>query len=217
MKRNQLLDLLKKHNACPEATEWVRASDKQTAREIWESCERGDWMLWIAARLEIDRKLIVTAACLCARQSLVHVRPGEERPRIAIETAERWTHGEATINEVQIARNAAADDAAAACAAAYDADADAAAYAAAYAAYAAAYAADAAAYAAAYAADAAAYAYAADADADAAAYAADAAAYAAYAAAAAYAARRKSLAESARLVRTVITWDAIEAKIGGAR
>ena len=163
MSLDQLLDLLKKHNACPDATEWVRASDKTTAREIWESCERGDWLLWIAARIKIDRKLIVTAACLCARQSLVHVRPGEERPRIAIETAERWTHGEATINEVQIARNAAADDAAA-----YDADADAAAYAAAYAA-----------------------------DAD--------------------AARRKSLAESARLVRTVITWDAIEAKIGGAR
>ncbi|WP_340641165.1 putative immunity protein, partial [Staphylococcus pseudintermedius] len=107
MKRDQLLNLLSKHNDCPEATEWVRASDKQTAREIWESCERGDWMLWIAARLEIDRKLIVTAACLCARQSLVHVRPGEERPRIAIETAERWVRGEATIEEVREARSAA--------------------------------------------------------------------------------------------------------------
>ena len=191
MNREQLLvlDLLKKHNACPEATEWVRASDKPTAREIWESCERGDWALWIAARLEIDRKLIVTAACLCARQSLVHVRPGEDRPRIAIETAERWARGEATIEEVREARRAAAGAAAAAYAA--------------YAAYAAAYAAAAA--------DAADAAYATDA-----AYAA-AAADAAAAAAAAAAARRKSLAESARLVRSVITWDALEAKIGGAQ
>jgi hypothetical protein len=135
-------------------------------------------MLWIAARLEIDRKLIVSAACLCARQSLVHVRPGEDRPRIAIETAERWVRGEATIKEVRAARRAAA----------YAAAADAAA---------------------ADAADDAAYAY------------ADAAYAAAYAADAAYAdaayARKKSLTESARLVRTIIAWDTLKAKIGGVK
>jgi len=85
MSRDEFLALLTKRHACNDAMTWVRSSDKTTAREIWDSCERGDWMLWLAANIEIDRKQIVSAACLCARQALVHVRPGEDRPRIAIE------------------------------------------------------------------------------------------------------------------------------------
>jgi hypothetical protein len=112
-------------------------------------------------------------ACDCAEHVLPifeERRPGDGRPRRAVEVARRYADGEATIQELREAR----------------ADADAAAYAAA--AYAAA------AYAAAHAADAAAYAAdAAEAAADAAAYTADAAAHAAAeaAAAAADAAARK--------------------------
>ncbi len=77
------------------------------------------------------------AACACARLSLVHVPSGEERPRIAIETAESWCRGEANIEQVREARrNAAAYAAAAYAAYAYDAAAYDAAAAAAYAAYA---------------------------------------------------------------------------------
>jgi hypothetical protein len=108
-------------------------------------------MLWFAAK-NADRKIVILAACACARTALKYVPEGEARPRIAIETAEAWARGEATLGQVSAAAHAAH-----AAYAAYAADA--AAYAAAYAAYAA----DAAAYAA-YAADAAAYAaYAADA------------------------------------------------------
>jgi hypothetical protein len=46
--------------------------------------------------------------------ALVHVPPGEERPRVAIETAEAWCRGEATIEEVRKASRNAADAAAAA-------------------------------------------------------------------------------------------------------
>jgi hypothetical protein len=100
-----------------------------------------------------DRKEGVRAACLCAREALRYVPAGELRPLRAIETAEAWTRGEATIAQVRAARDEAwAADAAYA---AYAADAADAAYAAdaadaaAYAAYATAYAAYAAAYAAA--------------------------------------------------------------------
>ena len=121
----------------------------------------------------MNRKLIVLAACECARLTLPYVRSDELRPLHAIELAEKWAHGDALISIADL--HAAAHAAYAAYAAADAADA------AAYAAYAAAHAA--------YAAYAAADAYAAYADADA--YdAADAAAYAAYDAAydAAYAA-----------------------------
>ena len=130
-------DAIAKHGPCNEAVAWI---GKRTPKQAWEQCPRGDWLLWIAARVGVDRKLIVRAACDCARTALKYVPRGEDRPRIAIETAERWCDGTATIGEVR----AAADAAYAAHAAHPDA-----AYAAAYATYAA-YVADAA-YAAAYA------------------------------------------------------------------
>jgi hypothetical protein len=92
-------------------------------------------LLWIAVRLGTDRRAIVAAACECARLALRFVPDGELRPAVAIETAERWTRGEATLAEVRHAADAAYDAAAATYAAAANA-----AYAAADAAYAAAHA-----------------------------------------------------------------------------
>ncbi len=117
--------LLRRLNACEDARRWAAGKGLATA---WTECQRGDWLLWLAARVEIDRRLLVLAACDCARTALPLVAEGEDRPRIAIETAEAWARGEATTEEVQTAaRAAAAADAA-------DAAADAAAAAVAYAA-----------------------------------------------------------------------------------
>ena len=196
---------LSRLNACAEATAWV---GKRTPAKAWAECKRGDWMLWIAARLGVDRKLLVLGACDCARLSLKYVPKGEKRPLVAIETAEKWCQGKATIESVK-----AADAAALAAAAAAYAAAAYAAYAAAYAAaaatppppptpptppHAAAYAAYAAAHAAAYAAYAA--------------YA-DAAAYAAYAAAA----RVEMRIACAKAVRKRIPYSVIAAALKAAQ
>ncbi len=132
-------DKLRDMNACPEAVEWVVRRGIKTA---WRDCERGDWMLWLAGRLDIDRKLLVLAACDCAETALQYVPEGEDRPAKAIQTARNWCNGTASLQEVQVAAYAAyaadAADAAAYAAnasyAAYAADAADAAYAAAYAA-----------------------------------------------------------------------------------
>ena len=167
--------------ACDAATHW--AESQPSAETAWRQCPRGDWLLWIAARIGIDRKLLARAACACARTALPHVAAGEERPRIAIEMAEAWARGEATLEDVhRRARGALA--------AWQTADA-------AYAAAAAVFAADAA--------DAA--------DADAAVFAAYAAVFAAYAAADAAAARSASLARYADIVREIIPWEAMAAKL----
>jgi hypothetical protein len=114
----------------------------------------------------ISHKELVYAACQVVRAVLHLIPEGENMPRIAIETTERWYRGEATSEEVRQAANAAANAAYAAYYAANAADAASyAANAATYAVYAAYYAANAA--------DAASYA------ANAATYAADAASYAA--------------------------------------
>ena len=104
MNNQSLVEFLKRNHACGESLEWL--GDRNLA-QTWAECERGDWLLWLAAKAGIDRKRLVMAACACARLALVHVRIGEERPRIAIETAEAWCRGEATIEQVREARKAA--------------------------------------------------------------------------------------------------------------
>ena len=98
----QLCDI----NACQEAIDWVGDRDAETA---WRECERGDWMLWLAGRVA-DRKRVVLAACECARLTLEYVPDGEVRPLKAIEAAEAWAKGDASVSigDVRAAARAAA-------------------------------------------------------------------------------------------------------------
>ena len=97
---------IKKLGACSEA---IKAAGKYTtSQKLWDDCGRGDWMLWLIARTQHDRKQLVMAACACARLSLKFVPKGEDRPRIAIETAEKWARDDgATLDDVRAAANAA--------------------------------------------------------------------------------------------------------------
>ena len=128
-------------NACPEAVDW--ASTQESPASAWRDCQRGDWMLWLVGRLSgkpggVKRRRLVLCACECARLALKYVKAGEDRPRLAIEAAEKWARHEGpTLDDVRAAAAyadaataayaAAAAAAYAAAAAAYAADADAAA------------------------------------------------------------------------------------------
>ena len=190
MKAKEFSELLISLRACEEARAWAKG---KTLAAVWKTCNRGDWMLWLCGKM-VDkpnwptRQEVVLAACACAKPALKYVKAGEDRPRIALETARKWARGEATIQKVR--------DAAAADAAAYSAYYSAAA---AYAAYYSAAAAAAAYYSAAAAAPAHAAAAAAYSAAAADAYAADAAAHDAYAAA-----KKKSQLESADICRKML-------------
>ena len=177
---------LKEMSACNEAIGWV---GDRTPEQAWNECERGDWMLWIAQKKDVDLRKLTLAKARCSKLA-IHLMK-DERSRKAVEVAERFGLGLATIEELDEARNAAADADA-------DADAYAAAGAAAYADYA-----DAAAYAAS-----AAAVYAA---AGAAAYAADAYAADAYAAdAGAAAARKNILKQCADICREILSDEIME-------
>ena len=218
-----MIATLKELDACPEAIKWAEAQPDQSLEALWDTCPRGDWLLWLAGHdPELPRALLVQAACGVARPVLAHLPLGEDRPRVAIETAEAWCRGEATLQEVARAATHAAYGAQAAnYAANYAAThaARAANYAATHAAQAANYAATHAAHAAraatcaAYVVDAAS-----DVASDAAYYAAHAAAYyaartASYAASAA--AHAESLLLSAHIVREIIPSTALS--LGGER
>jgi len=157
--------LLKEINACSDARKWAK---DMTIEEVLEKCHRGDWLLWLAHKVDIGLQPLTLAKGYCAATALHLMK--DERSKKAIEVAISFGLGNSTKEELAAAADAAyaaaytasyADAYAAAyAAAAYAADAYADAYAAAAYAYAAAYTASYAdAYAAAYAADAAADAY----------------------------------------------------------
>ena len=56
---NKLLAIAE--SACENAIAW--AGKYHSLQECWEKCERGDWLLWFADNIGIDRKILVLAAC----------------------------------------------------------------------------------------------------------------------------------------------------------
>lgn len=173
---------------CDEGEKYLRKY--KTLRGAWKHCKRGDWMLWLAERLNVNIRLLTLAKGYCAN-TVRHLMK-DERSIAAVDAAIAFGRGEITREELDKAAVAAALAAADAANAAYIAAADAAVYTA-DAAHAAADAAHAAA----------------DAHAD----AADAAADAADAAAAA---RKKNQKETADICRKYITDAVMEAALEAA-
>ena len=136
---------LEKTGACKEAIFYVRT--QKNYEEAWYNCSRGDWMLWIADKLQINKRLLTLAKGKCAA-TVLHLMQ-DKRSKDAIQAAINYGNGLISDEELKnavaaahAAYHAAAAHAAYAAYAAYAAAAYAAAAAAAYAAYAAAYAAD---------------------------------------------------------------------------
>ncbi|HUX56261.1 MAG TPA: hypothetical protein VMV77_04760 [Bacteroidales bacterium] len=127
---------LERLNACRDAVLWVKT--QTSIKEAWENCERGDWMLWLAKRLNIDDKKLTMAKAMCAKQ-VEHLMK-DKRSKDALPACFDYVNGKITRKQLTAyaafaAAAFAAVDAAFAAAAAADADADAdAAFAAAYAA-----------------------------------------------------------------------------------
>jgi len=123
-------------NACSKAREWCAG---KTLKQAWRTCERPEWLLWLAAHAVPRQVLCSVTADLVECVALPYA--ADPRPAGALRVLRAWCRGEASDAEVR----AAADGAAAARHTAYSAAAT-------HAADAAAYSADAAAYSSAYAA-----------------------------------------------------------------
>lgn len=141
-----LKELLTELNACTDAREW--AGDK-SIEEIVETCERGDWLLWLSQKVEMDLQPLTLAKGHCAG-TVLHLMK-DERSKKAVQVAIDFGNALATRDQLDAAYTAATAAYTAATAAAYATAAYTAAYTAAdaaadaYASYAASYAADAAA------------------------------------------------------------------------
>ena len=116
--------MLERVGACREARRW--AAQFATLDEAWDACTDPGWMLWLADRTRFPQEAAVRMAVAFARRVLPFATGDAAEPaRIAIETAERWLRGEATVEECRAASyaaRAAGDAAWAAVSAAWAAD-----------------------------------------------------------------------------------------------
>lgn len=109
---------ISKFMPCEDAIEF--RSQYTTFKEAWKNCPRGDWMLWIAKRLDVDMKVLTRAKAKCAL-TVRHLMK-DQRSIDACEIALKFADGLATIEELN--KSAAYAAAYAAAAAAYAAAAD---------------------------------------------------------------------------------------------
>ena len=109
-------DLLIQLDACPTAREW--AGD-MPIEEVVATCHRGDWLLWLAQKVDVDLRLRTLAKGHCAN-TVRHLMT-DERSLNAVDVAIAFGEGKATREELDAAAYtayAAADGSGAAAAAA---------------------------------------------------------------------------------------------------
>lgn len=58
--------------------------------KLWDSCPRGDWLLALASRLRAPTRLLVVAACDCARRALEGLPDDSSDARACLETIRAW-------------------------------------------------------------------------------------------------------------------------------
>lgn len=98
----KLSEYLARLNACKEAIEWV---GEKTIEQAVAECHRGDWLLWLASRVRIDRRKLSLAKGLCAN-TVRHLMQ-DQMSVSAVDAAIAYGKGE--IDEVELEN--AADDA----------------------------------------------------------------------------------------------------------
>lgn len=96
-------NLLKELNACEEAREW--AADK-TWQEVYETCHRGDWLIWLFKKTNPnDLQLLTLAKGHCAN-TVRHLMK-DERSIKAIDTAIAFGLGEISKDDLAAYADAA--------------------------------------------------------------------------------------------------------------
>ncbi len=121
MNELQFMQLLNSIKACKEARRWAEGKDFKT---VWETCERGDWLLWLCGRMADKEnwptpKQVVLSACDVAETALKFVPNDEKRPAECILIVRAWANDKATLEQVEKARRASAASAYTAAYAAY--------------------------------------------------------------------------------------------------
>jgi hypothetical protein len=98
---------IKQFNPCYDALLWYES--QPSTEEAWNNCHRGDWMLWIAKKLNVNIRVLTLAKGLCAN-TVRHLMK-DERSIKAVNAAIAYGKGEIDDEELREAADFAADSA----------------------------------------------------------------------------------------------------------
>jgi len=115
---NWVEEFIEMYDTCPKAAGWLRAGEFASPQEAWVDCGRGDWMLCLLGQTgTLNNNTAVEISCRIVRGvsggNAVWGLLADPVSREAVETAESWLAGVATLAEVQAAGAAASEVAAA--------------------------------------------------------------------------------------------------------
>lgn len=96
-------DLLLKLNACQEAINWV---GEKSLQEAWDTCPRGDWMLWLYQRMYPNNLKELTLAKGHCANTVRHLMNNKRSLR-AVDVAIAFGEGRATRDELDASAEAA--------------------------------------------------------------------------------------------------------------
>ena len=97
------MSLLTENNACTEGANWADSQiDYKTA---WEKCDRAGWLLWAAKKFGVSLEKLTLAKVSCAR-TVQHLMT-DQRSIDALDIADKFGKGEASLKELGAATNAA--------------------------------------------------------------------------------------------------------------
>lgn len=91
--RERAIILLKKLDACQDSSNWFEYSEFEP-EQAWNQCPNPYWLAWLSRELKVDQHKILSAACECAKAVIHLISEEEQRPRQALELADRWLAGE---------------------------------------------------------------------------------------------------------------------------
>ena len=94
--------ILKRLEACQKARDWAAG---KSIEEAWATCERGDWMLWFAANVGVEGRLLTAAKAECAALALPIMR--DQRSIAAVKAAMSYSLGEIGDEELDAYKSAA--------------------------------------------------------------------------------------------------------------
>jgi len=95
-------EFLKGKLACPKAKKWAQG---KTIEQAIDQCHRGDWLLWLAEKLKVDKRLLAGTAGHCAN-TVRHLMKNEISER-CVDFCILYSNGEATDKQLIEAWNRA--------------------------------------------------------------------------------------------------------------
>jgi len=100
---------IEKFNPCKEAIGFRK--EFKSFKDAWDACPRGDWMLWLASKLKVDKRLLTLTKGYCAK-TVEHLMK-DERSINAVDAAIAFGEGKISREELNAAAAYAAAYAAA--------------------------------------------------------------------------------------------------------